>query len=95
MANPLSNEKELYEKMEKIVKKGSPDVVDLINCMWQLTDHHMGNEVYAIQMNVGTFVSCMDPEPIPVDSAKRVLQNCDRIRKYFEKLKEATKPKNK
>jgi len=93
MANPLSNEKELYEKMEKIVKKGNSDVVELVNCMWQLVDHHMGNEVYAIQMNVGTFVIGDDPEDIPADSGKRVLQNCDKIRKFFERLKMSTKPK--
>lgn len=95
MANPLSNENELYEKIQKIVKKGDPDVKELLNCMWSLTDHHMGNEVYAIQLNIGTYVTGMNPEPIPVEGGTRVMQNCDKIRKFFEKLKEATKPDEK
>ena len=35
MANPLSNEKELYENIEKIVKKGNSEVLELIDCIWQ------------------------------------------------------------
>lgn len=93
MANPLSNELELYNKIENIVKKGNSDVLELIDSIWELTDHHMGNEVYAIQMNVGTYISGSEPEVISVESGKRILQNCDRIRNFFEKLKKSTKPK--
>lgn len=94
MANPLSNETELYNKIKEIVKKGDPDVKALVDCVWSLTDHHMGNEIYAIQMNVGTYVTGTNPEVIPVEGGMRVLQNCDRIRKFFKELKDATKPKN-
>lgn len=93
MANPLSNESEIYDKIRKIVKKGDPNVKELLDHMWDLTDHHMGNEVYAIQLNVGSYVEGDDPEDIPAESGLRVMQNCDRIRKFFDKLKAATRLK--
>lgn len=86
MANPLSNEKELYEKIEK-EKLSVPSVI------WQLMEHHLGNEVYAISLIAGTHVTGEDKEPIPANEGEKIIKHCEEIRMFLNKLREATKVK--
>lgn len=86
MANPLSDEAEIYDRIKKKKIKIDSDI-------WQLIDHYVGNDVYAIQMNAGSHVMGDNPDPIPAEDGKKILQSCERIRSFFVKLKEATRHK--
>ncbi len=86
MANPLSNEKELYEKIEK-EKLSIPAVI------WELLEHHLGNDLYAITLIAGTYVTGEDKEPIPVEDGQKILKRCDTIRAFLKKLNAAVRPK--
>lgn len=86
MANPLSNEKELYERIEK-------DKLSIPSAVWQLMEHHLGNEVYAISLIAGTHVTGEDKEPIPVNEGEKIVKHCEEIRQFLKKLREATKAK--
>lgn len=94
MANPLPNEDEIYAKIRKIVEKGDPDTKELLGYIWDLAEHHVGNEAYKMQLNVASYVMCDDPEDIPAADGAKILTNCDLIRGFFDKLKAATKLKD-
>ncbi len=84
MANPLGNEAELYERIKKENIKIHPLV-------WELIDHNIGNDIHIIQFITGSHVVGDDPESIPPDHGKKILHQCDEMRKFLKKLKEATK----
>lgn len=84
MANPLTNEAELYERVKKENIKVHPLV-------WELIDHNIGNDIQIIQFIVGNYVVGDNPESIPPDHGKKILDHCDEVRKFLRKLKEATK----
>ena len=84
MANPLSNEKELYERIQKEKLTISPLV-------WQLLDHHIRNDVYAISLIVGSHITGEDKEPIPPEHGEKILNHCEEIKAFLKKLREATK----
>lgn len=84
MANPLSDEAQIYEK----IKKENIRVHPLV---WQLIDHYIGNDVQAMQFIAGSYVVGDSPEVIPPGDGKKLLARCDEIRKFLRKLKEATR----
>ncbi len=86
MANPLPNEKELFDKIinEKIV------VDDVV---WELLNHHIGNDLYAISMAVGSHITGEDKEPVPVGDAEKILEHVYALDRFVDKLREATKRK--
>ena len=84
MANPLSNEAEIYAK----IKDGNVNVHPLV---WELIEHHIGNDIQALQFIAGSYVFGEKPEDIPAEDGKKILAHCDEVRKFLKKLKEATK----
>ena len=84
MANPLSDEAEIYEKIRKENIKVHPLV-------WQLIDHYIGNDLHAMQFIAGSYVVSDKPQAIPSEDGKKLLGRCDEIRKFLRKLKDATK----
>ncbi len=84
MANPLSNEAQIYEKIKNEGLKVHPLV-------WELLDHYIGNDIYAIQIIVGSYVIGDNPEPIPSKDGQKIINRCEEVRKFLIKLKEATK----
>ena len=84
MANPLSNEAEIYEKIKNENIKVHPLV-------WELIDHYIGNDIHIIQLIVGSNVVGDNPEPIAVEHGKKILNHCDEARKFLKRLKDATK----
>ena len=84
MANPLSDESEIYEKIKKENMKVDPLV-------WQLIDHYIGNDLHAMQFIAGSHVVGDNPEAIPPEDGRKLLARCDEIRKFLRKLKEATR----
>lgn len=84
MANPLSNEKEIYDRIQK-------ENIIIHPLIWELINHNIGNDIYAMQFIAGAHIVGDSPEPIPVEDAKKLLAHCDGIRNFLKKLKEATK----
>ncbi len=84
MANPLSDEAQILEKIRKENIKVHPLV-------WQLIDHYIGNDVHAMQFIAGSYVVSDNPESIPPEHGKKILHHCDEIGKFLKKLKDATK----
>ena len=83
MGNPLSNEKELYERVAK-ENMSIPPIV------WALIDHHIGNDVFSISLIAGTHVTG-EKEPIPIEDGEKIVNHCEAIRLFLKKLREATK----
>ena len=84
MANPLSDEAKIYEKIKKENIKVHPIV-------WQLLDHYIGNDLQVMQFIAGSYVVSAKPEAIPPEDGQKILGCCDEIRKFLRKLKDATK----
>ena len=84
MANPLPNEKELYEKIVS-------DKLIIADAVWELLEHHLGNDVYAISLIAGSSVSGSEKEPIPIGNGEKILKHCTNIRSFMKRLKELTK----
>jgi len=86
MANPLTNEKELFEKIEK-------DKLTIPAPIWQLLTHHIGNDLYAIQMIVGNYVTGPDKEPIPPEAGQKIINHVSALQGFLNKLAENIKHK--
>lgn len=86
MSNPLPNEYEIYEK----IKNGNINIHPLI---WQLLEHHIGNDVYMINLIIGSTV--LDGEVLSVENAKKILNHCHQIKELLDKLDKLTRPKPK
>jgi len=86
MANPLPNEAEVYEK----IKQENITVHPLI---WELLNHHINNDLYAINLIIGSTV--LDGENMTEDNGRRVLKHTKEINDFLNKLSQATKPKTK
>ena len=84
MANPLSNEKELYEKIEK-------NKLTIPQPFWELIDHHLGNDVYAISLIVSSHITGEEKEPIPVADGDKIIKHVEGIRAFLKKIREASK----
>ena len=79
MANPLNNEKELFEKIEK-------EKLTIPAPIWELLTHHIGNDLYAISMIAGSYVSGEDKEPIPPESGQKIINHTVELKRFLDKL---------
>lgn len=86
MSNPLSNEKELYEKIEKEKLTIPPPI-------WELLEHHLGNDLYAISLIAGSYVTGEDKEPIPVQDGEKIIKHIEGIRVFLKKIRESASRK--
>lgn len=86
MANPLPNEKEIYEKISK-EKLTVPEEV------WELLSHHLGNDLYAISLIAGSYVTGEEKEPIPPEDGEKIIKHIEAIRGFLQKIKQATAEK--
>ncbi len=86
MANPLPNEKELFDKIIK-------EKITVNKVVWELLNHHLGNDLYAISMAVGSHITGDDKEPIPIGEAEKILEHVYALNDFVDKLREATKEK--
>ena len=82
MSNPLSNEKELYEKIER-------EKLTIPQPIWELLDHHLGNDLYAISLIAGSYVTGEDKEPIPIQDGEKIIKHIEEIRTLLKKIREA------
>ena len=87
MCKPLNNEREIYEKITK-------EKLVIPSTVWQLLDHHLGNDLYIITLIAGLHVTGEIQEPIPPEEGKKIIEHCQEISLFLKKLREATnKPK--
>lgn len=84
MSNPLPNEREIYEK----IRNGNLSIHPLI---WQLLEHHIGNDVFMINLIIGSTV--LDGEALSVENARKILNHCQQIKELLDKLDKLTRPK--
>lgn len=82
MANPLSNEQEIYERIKK-------ERIIIHPLVWQLIGHHIGNDLYIINLIIGATI--LDKEPLSEENAKKILEHTKEIQNFLDKLEEATK----
>ena len=87
MCNPLNNEDKIYEVIEKERLNVSPVI-------WQLIDHHLGNDLYIIGLIAGSHVVGKDKDPIPVEQGEKIIKYCNEINRFFKKLRNATNKPN-
>ena len=80
MCNPLNDEKKIYEVIEK-EHLGIPPLI------WQLLDHHLGNDLYVITLIAGSHVIRDAQEPIPAAEGKKIIERCQEIRRFLQKLR--------
>ncbi|MBF0385104.1 MAG: hypothetical protein HQL27_04450 [Candidatus Omnitrophica bacterium] len=71
------------QELKKINSKLHP----VIN---ELFFHYVGNDLYGITMIVGSYLGPDVDEPVPVDSAKKVLNKVLSMKQFLDKLREAT-----
>jgi hypothetical protein len=86
MANPLSDEQEIYER----IKKENLTIDPLI---WDLIRHHIGNDLYAINLILGSTV--LDGEQLSEENARKILAHATAIKDFLAKLSKATNPDTK
>jgi len=83
MANPLPNEQEICER----IKKENLTIHPLI---WQLIEHHINNDLYMINLIIGSTV--LDSEPLSEENAKKIINHSQAIKDFLDKLWRLTKP---
>jgi hypothetical protein len=84
MANPMSNEHLVYEKIKSENSVIPPFIWDLIN-------HHINNDLYMINLIIGTTV--LDGEPLSEKDGQKVIDHVNAIKDFLIKLEEATRQK--
>ncbi len=84
MSNPLPNEQEIYER----IKNGS---ITIHPSILSLLEHHIGNDVYMINLIIGSTV--LDGAPLSVENAKKILNHCRQMKELLNKLGKLTRPK--
>lgn len=88
MCNPLNNEEKIYEVIEN-------EHLSIPPLIWELIDHHLGNDLYIINLIAGSHVVGKGKDPIPVDQGEKIIKYCVEIKRFFKKLREVTnKPKS-
>ena len=77
MANPLSNEQEIYER----IKKENITVHPLV---WELLDHHIRNDLHIINIIIGS--SVLFNQSVSVPDAKKVIDHTGQIKKFLDSI---------
>ena len=79
MANPLPEENELFEKIEK-------EKLNVPSPIWNLLTHHIGNDLYAISLIASAYVIGEDKEPIPPEDGQKIIKHVEEIKEFMDKL---------
>lgn len=77
MANPMPNEQEVYERIKK-------EKISIDPLIWQLMEHHITNDVYMINLIIGSTV--LDGVSLSEENAKKILNHTKAIKDFLEKL---------
>lgn len=85
MANPLPNEQAIYNKIKN-------ENITIHPLILELLEHHIGNDVYMIDLIIGSTV--LDGDPLSVENANKIQDHCNTIKEFLEKLDKLTRPKS-
>jgi len=77
MANPLTNEKELYDRI-----RDEHIVVPLL--IWDLMYHYLGDDISAITQITLSYWKY--DQPIPVEDAKKIMKHTEKITAIIKKI---------
>ena len=83
MARSLSNEDEIYEKIEK-------EKITIHPVVWELMTHHIGNDLSIITMALDGTVLSNRPKPLDKETAQKMHDHAFNIKALISKLREAT-----
>lgn len=83
MANPLPNEKELYERIKN-------EKITVHPVIWELLSHHIGNDLCMVTAPLEMMLDKKYPIPLTEDKAKNMLKHAFLIKELIFKLREAT-----
>lgn len=86
MANPMPNEAETYDKIKK-------EKVTIHPLVWQLIDHHINNDLYMINLIIGS--TTVDGQPLSGENANKILNHTKAISDFLRKLESVTEKKSK
>lgn len=82
MANPLPNEKEIYEMIKK-------EEITIHPLIWKLLNHHIRNELYMINLIIGSTV--LDGELLNDENARKVIKHSQEIQNLLDRIAQVTK----
>ena len=85
MANPLPNEHEIYEKITK-------QNIGIHPLIWQLIEHHIGNNLYIINLIIGSTV--LDGQPLSKENAEKIINHTGATKDFLSKISKFIKPKS-
>jgi len=77
MSNPLPNEQEIYAKIKK-------ENITIHPLVWQLIEHHINNDIYMINLIIGSTV--LDGEPLSEENARKIISHGKAISDFLAKL---------
>lgn len=84
MANPLTNEDELYEAIKR-------EKIEIHPIVWELLTHHIGNDLTVITMALqASILDPRSPKPLSKERAQKMFECAINIKKLMDRLKEAT-----
>lgn len=87
--------KDTVNKLTVVSKEGYPfpqftDTVPLHPIIREMFTHYIGNDVYVINLMVRDQVDPVDPQPIPEETAQKIVARLRTTREFIERLREAT-----
>jgi len=82
MANPMSNEQEIYERIKK-------ERITIDPLIWQLMEHHINNDIYMVNLIIGSTV--LDGVSLSEENAKKILHHTKAIKEFLDKLSKLVK----
>lgn len=77
MANPLPDERDIISKIKK-------EGLSIDPSFWELINHHIGNELYMINLIVGATV--LRDKPLSMDNSRKVLKHTEEIARFLKRL---------
>jgi hypothetical protein len=87
--------KDIVNKLTVVSKESYPfpqfkDTIPLHPIIREMFTHYIGNDVYVINLMVRDQVDPLDPQPIPPETAKKIVARIRTTKEFIERLREAT-----
>ncbi len=79
----IKDEKERIGELKDVNTKLHP----ILN---ELFFHYIGNDLYGIDLIVASYIDELDPQPVPVEMARKVLNKTASMKLFMDRLREAT-----
>lgn len=66
------------------------DSIPLHPIIREMLTHYIGNDVYSINLIVGSYIDPSDPQPIPPEDIQKILNRARSVREFMDRLRVAT-----